>query len=353
MLSAVALAFGAFLLALALTKALERYALARGIIDVPNARSSHAVPTPRGGGLAIVAVFLTGVVLLSFLQSVPLPLAIALVSAGTVCAVVGFWDDQARLSASTRLAAHFIAAAIALAALGGVPAVQVAGVTVLGGWPAQIVAALAIVWLLNLYNFMDGIDGLAGAEAVTVCIGGAAISHWAGHPAAVIVCLLLAAASAGFLVWNYPPARIFMGDAGSGFLGAVFGVLAVDALHHSTVLFWAWLILLGAFIVDATVTLFRRLARRERVYEAHRSHAYQHAARAFGAHRPVTLGFAAINLVWLLPLALGVAAGYLRGELALVVAWLPLVLAALRLRAGLPDAPLQPSSAIEPSRRGW
>jgi Fuc2NAc and GlcNAc transferase len=284
-------------------------------------------------------------VLLSFLQSLPIQLGAALAGAGIICAAVGFWDDHARLSAGKRLAAHFVAAAIALAALGGVPALQLAGLTVPGGWPAQIAGALAIVWLLNLYNFMDGIDGLAASEAVTVCVGGAVISHYAGHPVAVTVCLLLAAASAGFLVWNYPPARIFMGDVGSGFLGAVFGVLVVDALHHSAALFWSWLILLGAFIVDATLTLLRRLARRERVHEAHRSHAYQHAARALGAHRPVTLAFAAINLVWLLPFALAVATGHLRGELALIVAWLPLVLAALRLRAGVPDSPhLQPAS---------
>ena len=187
------------------------------------------------------------------------------------------------------------------------PELPVLGIATLSGWSAQVFAALLIVWLLNLYNFMDGIDGIAGIEAVTVGAGCAVVAFVVGYPAGAIACLLLAAASAGFLAWNFPPARIFMGDAGSGFLGVVFGVLAVDASRQTPELLWSWLILLGAFIVDATVTLLRRLIRGERVYEAHRSHAYQHAARAIGKHRPVTLAIGAINVLWLLPLALMVA----------------------------------------------
>jgi Fuc2NAc and GlcNAc transferase len=129
-----------------------------------------------------------------------------------------------------------------------------------------------------------------------------------------------------------------MGDVGSGFLGLIFGIVAVDAAAHSIALLWSWLILLGAFIVDATITLMRRLLRRERVHMAHRTHAYQHAARALCKHRPVTLAFGAINLLWLTPLALGVAAGCLPGEVTLGVAWLPLALAALRWHAGLPES---------------
>jgi Fuc2NAc and GlcNAc transferase len=213
--------------------------------------------------------------------------------------------------------------------------ISILGVAI-SGWVAQVFGALLIVWLLNLYNFMDGIDGIAGVEAVTVCAGGAAVAFLVGYPAGALACLLLAGASAGFLMWNYPPAKIFMGDAGSGFLGVVFGVLAVDAARYAPQLFWCWLILLGGFIVDATVTLLRRLMQFERVYEAHRTHAYQHASRAFG-HRRVTLAFGAINLLWLLPLALSVAAGWLPGDLALVIAWLPLVALALYWRSGQPE----------------
>ena len=329
------LAASSFAVSALLTWALRRYALLRGVLDVPNSRSSHQVPTPRGGGLAIVVAFLLSVTAITALGQLSLSTAIALLAAGTITAAIGFWDDHAPLSARWRLAAHFLAAAAALAALGGMPTMPILGIAALSGWITQVFGALMIVWLLNLYNFMDGIDGIAGVEAVTVCAGGAAVALVVEYPAGALACLLLAAASAGFLVWNFPPAKVFMGDAGSGFLGVVFGVLAVDAARHAPALLWCWLILLGAFIVDATVTLLRRLLRGERVYQAHRSHAYQHAARTLGAHRPVTLAVGAINVLWLLPLALLVAAGRLRGEFALPIAWLPLFALAIRWRAGL------------------
>jgi len=327
-----------FLVSAVLTWMLLLYGRKRGVLDVPNSRSSHQVPTPRGGGLAIVIAFLLSVAAITVEGWLSLSTAIALLSAGVITAAVGFWDDHAPLSARSRLAAHFVAAFAALAALDGMTGPTVFGISVLSGWTAQIFGALMIVWLLNLYNFMDGIDGIAGIEAVTVCAGGAVVALIAGHSAGALLCLLLAAASAGFLAWNFPPAKIFMGDAGSGFLGATFGVLAIDAARHSPTLFWCWLILLGAFIVDATVTLLRRLQRGERVQEAHRTHAYQYAARALGAHRPVTLVFGAINLLWLLPCALVAAAGWVPGELAVAVAWLPLIVTALRWRAGMPEA---------------
>lgn len=326
-----------FLLSCILTWAVHRYALARGVLDVPNSRSSHRVPTPRGGGLAIAAAFLLGTLAVAAMGRLDWTVASAVIVAGAITAAVGFWDDHAALSARSRLAAHFLAAVTALAALGGMAPFPIFGVVTLSGWPAQVFGAFMVVWLLNLYNFMDGIDGIAGAEAVTVSLSGAVIGVLAGYPQGSLACLLLAAASAGFLVWNFPPAKIFMGDVGSGFLGATFGVLVVDAARVSPSLFWSWLILLGAFIVDATVTLLRRLARSERVYEAHRSHAYQHAARAWGAHRPVTLAFAAVNVLWLLPMAAIAATGVLPGELALVIAWLPLVVLAIRYRAGVPE----------------
>jgi Fuc2NAc and GlcNAc transferase len=325
----------AFVLSVLLTAALRKYALSRGVIDVPNLRSSHHTPTPRGGGLAIVASFLLGVAAAAALGTLPTAMTLALISSGAITAAIGFLDDHAPLPARWRLAAHFLAAAAALASLGGMVEISILGIAI-SGWVAQVFGALLIVWLLNLYNFMDGIDGIAGVEAVTVCAGAAATAFLVGYPDGALACLLLAGASAGFLVWNYPPAKIFMGDAGSGFLGVALGVLAVDAARYAPQLFWCWLILLGSFIVDATVTLLRRLIRLERVYEAHRTHAYQHASRAFG-HRPVTLAFGAINLLWSLPLALSVAAGWLPGDLALVIAWLPLVALALYWRSGQPE----------------
>jgi Fuc2NAc and GlcNAc transferase len=308
------------------TGVLRRYALSRSVLDVPNHRSSHAVPTPRGGGVAIVVMFLIALVLLTWTGHVETSAAIALGGTGLLVALVGFVDDHRHLPARWRLLAHFGAAAWAIAWLGGLHPVVLLGNTVDLGVAGDLIAVVALVWLLNLYNFMDGIDGIAGVEALTVCAG-AAVLYLAARPSGHegTVPLVLAAATLGFLGWNFPPARIFLGDVGSGFLGIVLGMLAIRAGNHSPQLFWSWLILLGVFVVDATFTLVRRMARRERIYEAHRSHAYQHAARQHGGHLPVTIAVGAINVVWLLPIAFLVTRGDVDGVLGTVLAYAPLI----------------------------
>lgn len=223
---------------------------------------------------------------------------------------------------------------LALFWLGGLAPLEFMGWTFDTGPLWQVLAAFYLVWMLNLYNFMDGIDGIAGIEAVTVCLGMSIIYALSGHAGLSWEVLMLGAAAAGFLYWNFPPAKIFMGDAGSGFLGIALGVLSIQGSWASPQLFWSWLILLGVFIVDATVTLVRRLLRRERLYEAHRSHAYQFASRHYGRHVPVTLAVGLINLVWLLPIALWVALGDGEGLIWAVVAYSPLILLALKFHAG-------------------
>ncbi|RBL66728.1 glycosyl transferase, partial [Pseudomonas sp. MWU13-2625] len=185
-----------------------------------------------------------------------------------------------------RLLAHFIAAIWALTWLGGLPAINVFGMDLNLSWLGHICAVFYLVWMLNLYNFMDGIDGIASVQAVSTCLGACVIYWFADAQSLIWLPLLLSMAVLGFLYWNFPPARIFMGDAGSGFLGLVLGVLSVQAAWSSSRFLWVWLILLGVFIVDATFTLIRRLVRGDKVYEAHRSHAYQFASRQFGRHLP-------------------------------------------------------------------
>jgi Fuc2NAc and GlcNAc transferase len=192
-----------------------------------------------------------------------------------------------------------------------------------------------IVWMINLTNFMDGIDGIASVETVTVSLAGMCLCVAASCVASPVAGVL-AAATLGFLIWNWPPAKIFMGDAGSGFLGGMLAVLSLQAARTSPALFWGWVILLGVFVVDATITLLRRMVRGEPVHEAHRSHAYQRAAIRYGGHRPVTLAIGAINLCWLFPLAWLVAAGQLDGLAAVLVAYAPLVALTVWLDAGGP-----------------
>ncbi|UZD97174.1 glycosyltransferase family 4 protein [Pseudomonas corrugata] len=319
---------------LLMTAALLRYALARSVIDVPNARSSHSTPTPRGGGVAIVLAFLLTLPLLNQFGFVPFRYSVALGGAGLLVAIIGFMDDHGHIAARWRLLGHFGAAVWALLWLEGLAPLRLFGVSVDLSWVGHVLAAFYLVWILNLYNFMDGIDGIASVEAVLVCLGAALLYVLAGFTDLIWPPLALAAAVVGFLYWNFPPAKIFMGDAGSCFLGMALGVMSLQAAWVSPALFWAWLILLGVFIVDATVTLIRRLLRGDKVYEAHRSHAYQFASRQYGRHLPVTLTVAAMNVFWLLPIAAGVVLWGWDGALTLMVAYVPLVLLALRYQAG-------------------
>ncbi|MCD1608778.1 MraY family glycosyltransferase [Stutzerimonas kunmingensis] len=322
-----------------MTGALRRYALARSLIDIPNARSSHSVPTPRGGGVAIVVSFLLALPVMAGMSLIAWPLAWALLGAGAGIAVLGFLDDHGHIAARWRLLGHFAAAIWALFWLGGMPPVAMFGFTFDLGWFGHALAAVYLVWLLNLYNFMDGIDGIASVEAICVCLGGALLYVLLGIAGSAqatvwVMPMLLAAAVVGFLFWNFPPARIFMGDAGSGFLGITLGVLSLQAAWVAPQLLWSWLILLGVFIVDATLTLLRRLLRGDKVYEAHRSHAYQHASRRVGRHLPITLIVGSINLLWLLPIALWVGLGGVDGLLGLLIAYVPLLGLAVKYHAG-------------------
>ncbi|MDD0975542.1 MraY family glycosyltransferase [Pseudomonas fontis] len=317
-----------------LTALLRKYALSRSILDVPNSRSSHKVPTPRGGGVAIVLTFLLALCALWLNAAISADFAISLAGAGAVVAIIGFLDDHGHIAARWRLLGHFFAAFWALWWMGGMPSVTIFNVTLSLGVLGYVFGALYLVWMLNLFNFMDGIDGIASIQALCTCIGGLLLYLCVDASASGLPSIVLAIAVAGFLVWNFPPARIFMGDAGSGFLGITLGILSLQAAWISPALFWGWLILMGVFIVDATFTLIRRLARGDKVYEAHRSHAYQFASRHYNSHRCVTLAVLAINVLWLMPLA-GISVFYhLDGLSMTVLAYLPLIFIAFKFRAG-------------------
>ncbi|WP_431702206.1 MraY family glycosyltransferase [Pseudomonas sp. BR20] len=321
-------------ISLLLTSALRRYALSKSLIDVPNARSSHTVPTPRGGGVAIVLSFLLLVPLLSIFSLLPWASAWGLIGAGGGVAVLGFLDDHGHIAARWRLLGHFSAAVWALFWLGGIPPLTIMGVVFDMGWIGVVLSLFYLVWMLNLYNFMDGIDGLASVEAIAVCVSASLICALMGFSSLAWAPLLLSFTVAGFLYWNFPPAKIFMGDAGSGFLGVTLGILSLQAAWVSPVLLWVWVILMGVFVVDATFTLVRRLVRGDKVYEAHRSHAYQYASRQFGRHLPVTLTVGLVNVVWLLPVALCVALLGLDGFVGVIIAYIPLVMLAWKFQSG-------------------
>ena len=287
---------------MALTLTVRRFALSRGLLDVPNERSSHLVPTPRGGGIAIALTAGAGFALLTLLHRVDLRLFAAL-AGGLGVAAVGFLDDRRALPAALRLSAHVAAAVWALAWLGGLPPLRVGAHVVGLGVFGNFLGVVGIVWVLNLFNFMDGIDGLAASEAVFVAWSGAMLAS-AGSVGNSAAAFVFGASCLGFLRWNWPPATIFMGDAGSGFAGFVIAVFALGAARENPVGLWVWLILGSVFFVDATVTLLRRALRGERVYEAHRSHAYQWLARRWCSHGRVNLAVLTLNVLWVLPCAM-------------------------------------------------
>jgi len=318
-----------------LTSLLRRYALANSLLDIPNKRSSHFVPTPRGGGVSIVLSFMIVLPFLSMFDVLPTEQIWALLGAGGCVAFVGFLDDHRHIPALWRLLVHFVCAAWALVWLDGLPPLPVFNIMFDFGWLGNLLAVLYLVWLLNLYNFMDGIDGIASIEAITVCLGGIVLYWLSGVTEYIwVVPALLMTAVAGFLFWNFPRAKIFMGDTGSGFLGLVLGVLSIQAARVVPELFWAWVILLGAFVVDASLTLIIRIFRGEMFYEAHRTHAYQHAARKYNNHILVTAVFGAINLFWLLPIAIFVVYGWLDGFFGTLIAYFPLIFLATFFGAG-------------------
>jgi Fuc2NAc and GlcNAc transferase len=219
--------------------------------------------------------------------------------------------------------------------LDGVPSLRILDWTIAPGWIGYVLGTLGITWTLNLFNFMDGIDGLAASQGTFIALGAVLLVAVAGPAAeSVAAPAVFGAACAGFLLWNWPPARIFMGDVGSGYVGYVVAVLAVAAARHSPVALFVWFILGGAFFVDATVTLIRRFMRRERLHEAHRTHAYQWLARRWQSHKRVTATFILINVAWLLPCAL---LGTVHVRLAWCIAlfaMVPLVIAAIAAGAG-------------------
>lgn len=280
----------AFAVALAATPAVRIAALRGGLLDVPGPRSSHARATPRGGGLALVAAFAAALVLVTPAPWRGRPDVAALLLAGVALAAVGLADDRASLPASWRLASQALAAGALVAVAGGVGRLPLPAPLDLALAPPAASAA-AVLWIVasvNFYNFLDGIDGLAGLQGVVTGLG-IALAAW--DPFASAFAAALAGGCAAFLVFNWPPARIFLGDAGSlvlGFAFAALPLLAPPDERPRAVLFAA--LSLWLFLADAAFTLVRRLARGARWDEPHREHLYQRLVSTGTSHRAVALG---------------------------------------------------------------
>ncbi len=324
-----------FLGSLLLTGVFKRYAVKSCLLDVPNYRSSHSIPTPRGGGLAIIVTFLAGSLLLVQFAVLPVEVFRGVSLCSGLVVGIGLWDDFRSVPSSVRLAIHLLASSLVVFWLVTVYSVPFLTAVFAGGWFGAILTVISMIWLLNLFNFMDGIDGIAALETISVA-GSAMLLLWLTGAAGMYVYWLgiLFVAAAGFLVWNWPPAKIFMGDACSGFLGFCFGILAIMTSVDTKMTLWTWLILLGVFIADATVTLLRRILRKERFFEAHRSHAYQILSRRWHSHKKVTLGVLAVNMLWLFPFAFLSISWPYYGLFFAIISYVPLLSFCVMIGAG-------------------
>jgi Fuc2NAc and GlcNAc transferase len=339
-----------FLLTCLIAYLICQYALNKNLLDIPNERSSHEIPTPRGGGLSVVIVFLITLLGLQQFNLISLEnnTLIGIVVSSLLVTSVGFWDDHQSIPAHWRFGVHIIASLIILVCLPQLPALNFFGVTLNLSIFGYIFYTLVLAWLLNLYNFMDGIDGFASSEAISVSLSAALLLLIQGDTQWSLILTFLSICVAGFLIWNWPHAKIFMGDACSGFLGFILGVLALMTTLDGMINLWSWFILLAIFITDSSVTLGSRLLKGEKWYQAHRTHAYQcyaiqlikkfeqtnlekSIARTY-AHRQINFGLILTNIFWLLPWAM-MASFYPSWRfIAMLFAYTPLIFMVKQLR---------------------
>jgi glycosyltransferase WbpL len=298
--AALALLIGAAAISYIAVIYAKRWALAHQIMDIPNARSSHSRPMPRAGGIGIVATSYTLVLIVAAIHGALGTPTLAVLAGGLAVAIVGLADDLRNLPAWIRFSVHVLAAS-AIVFLGvRVDTISLLPVGSLSlGFLGAILSVVWIVAVTNIYNFMDGIDGLAAGVAVLAGVGLATMGAIRGDPAILLLSCTLAGSALGFLAHNFPPASVFMGDVGSGFLGFVLAALILLAGSTSSdggSAIPAGLVI-APFLLDGTLTLVRRVIQGERWYEAHRSHYYQRLVILGYSHRAVSLLYYGLTML--------------------------------------------------------
>ncbi|MBU3739662.1 MAG: glycosyltransferase family 4 protein [Rhodoferax sp.] len=318
-----------------------------GLMQVPNARSSHSQPTVTGGGVSFVVVSSLMSVLVIYAAS--WTDGIILISVAAILAIIGFIDDRGHVSIHARLVTQTAVVAVYFALVPDLSSLAPAWLLVVGQNQAILTLVLLIagVWWINLFNFMDGVDGLAAAHSEFMLLSaglmiGLTQSGSDFHPE-LIFALLVSAAVGGFLVLNWSPARIFMGDVGSTWLAFIIFAFAIQSISKGWLGYPEWLILASVFVTDATVTLVTRILRGDRWYEAHRTHAYQHLADRWqkdgkSGHRLVTSMVLAINLLWVCPIAWACLLWPKWSSMFVVIAYAPLLIGSIFIGSGRPGA---------------
>ena len=278
-----------FLISFALTYFIKNYAIEKSLVDIPNERSSHTVPTPHGGGIAIAVTWFFGISYLFYTDDIDSSLYYALM-VGAVISIVSYLDDLYELSPKVRLITQSVVAVGSIVALGGLGSLDFGLFSIGNQIITNIFAFFMIIWFINLYNFLDGIDGYAGSEAIFLGVAGFLLFGGAYF-------LVLVAAVLGFLLWNWHKAKIFMGDVGSTLLGYNVAIFTIYYANIDSLNLWAWIILFGLFWFDATLTLFRRYKNGEKLSEAHKKHAYQRLNQSGWTQNKVVLYSIGVNVV--------------------------------------------------------
>ena len=277
------------LFSFSLTYLIKNYYIKNALLDKVNERSSHSIPTPHGGGIAMAVTWFLGLSYLYFINEIDTNLFYALM-VGIIISVVSFFDDIYELSAKLRMVVQSIVAILGIILLGGFETLNFDLFTITNPIITNIFAFLLIVWYINLYNFLDGINGYAGSEAVFLAVAGFVLfggDHF----------LILAISVLGFLYWNWNKAKIFMGDVGSTLLGYNIAIFTIYYANQEASNLWIWIILFGVFWFDATLTLIRRKLNNEKLSQAHKKHAYQRLTQSGWSHYKVTNYSIVLNIV--------------------------------------------------------
>lgn len=316
----------AFILTLLGTNGYKSFAIRKGILANPDFRTLHEKPVPRGGGIVFSLVFMLGVLILWLLGIASLELMLAICIGGGVATLFGFMDDIMEFKVIPKLAMQVSLAGWVLFCFDGGTLPHLCWMPT---WPVWLLTWFLLVWMMNLYNFMDGIDGMAGSGAVFMAGVAAIVVFINGNSNMALVLALLSISCLGFLLFNWTPASIFMGDSGSIFLGYCFGALILKTVMDGGMSFWTWLVIFGYFLGDTTTTLLLRIIIVKK-YVPHRSHAYQNLARIWGSHLKVTCLVIVYHCVWLLPLAIWSTLQRETAPIAAVLALAPAILWTLR-----------------------
>ena len=294
----LSLGIGLFILSTVSVKWFSDCARKCGLLAIPNARSSHFEKIPQGAGLVFVLIWILSLLLGCCFNWFAVSEVMLFTLSPTIVSLLGFWDDKKELSAKVRLVVQIAAAIICVVGLGKVYTLSLLSeAAIYLGWAGIMMVMLALVWSTNLFNFMDGLDGLAAVEALFVLGVGGLLFWVTGEVKTAIMAWFLVATVAGFLVWNWPKARVFMGDVGSYALGFLIALFAIVGAAKYQIPIALWLILYGAFWFDATITLIRRFLNSEKLILAHREHAYQRLNRIGFSHSQVLCVYIVFNSI--------------------------------------------------------